>query len=76
MDKDTARAINALSNKINAIDQKLDAYFNHRCDKSDENISVNGGGITEIGDIVSTHDGAIEELAMMVANLAEGGTVQ
>lgn len=72
MDKETAKALNALSRKINAIDEKLDAYFNRRCDKSDDGIAVNNGGITEIGEIISAHDGAIEELAMMVSEMAGG----
>lgn len=70
MNKETARALNALSNKINAIDEKLDAYFNRRCDKSDSEIAVNNGGITEIGDVVSTHDGAIEELAAIISDMS------
>lgn len=70
MDAETAKALNSLSQKINNIDRKLDEYFNHRCDKSDEDISVNNGGITEIGDVVSAHDGAIEELAMLISDLS------
>ena len=42
--------------------QKLNANAN-------EKITVNSGGIDGLADMVATHDGAIEELATMVAEM-------
>ena len=38
---------------------------------ANEKISVNSGGIDGLADMVSTHDGAIEDLATIVAELEE-----
>ena len=56
------KAINDVSQKLDEVMQKLNASAN-------EKISVNSGGIDGLADMVATHDGAIEELATMVAEM-------
>lgn len=47
MDKETAKAINDLSKKINGIETKLDRFFNNRADENKENITVTQNGLVE-----------------------------
>ena len=70
MDAETAKALKSLSEKINAVDRKIDKYFGNRCDQNAEEISVADGGIVEMADIISAHDEAITELATLVSGLS------
>ena len=63
------RAINAVANKVNDVSQKLDEVMQMLNKSANEKISVNSGGIDGLADMVATHDGAIEELATMVAEM-------
>ena len=63
------KAINAVSCKVNDVSQKLDQVMQMLNASANEKISVNSGGIDGLADMVATHDGAIEELATMVAEM-------
>ena len=63
------KAINAVSCKVNDVSQKLDEVMQILNASANEKISVNSGGIDGLADMVATHDGAIEELATMVAEI-------
>ena len=63
------KAINAVSCKVNDVSQKLDEVMQMLNASANEKISVNSGGIDGLADMVATHDGAIEELATMVAEM-------
>ena len=63
------KAINAVANKVNDVSQKLDEVMQMLNNSANEKISVNSGGIDGLADMVATHDGAIEELASMVADM-------
>ena len=63
------KAINAVANKVNDVSQKLDEVMQMLNASANEKISVNSGGIDGLADMVATHDGAIEELATMVAEM-------
>ena len=63
------KAINAVANKVNDVSQKLDEVMQMLNANANEKISVNSGGIDGLADMVATHDGAIEELATMVAEM-------
>ena len=63
------KAINAVANKVNDVSQKLDKVMQMLNNSANEKISVNSGGIDGLADMVATHDGAIEELATIVAEL-------
>ena len=63
------KAINAVSRKVNDVSQKLDEVMQILNASANEKISVNSGGIDGRADMVATHDGAIEELATMVAEM-------
>ena len=65
------KAINAVSRKINDVSQKLDEVMQILNASANEKISVNSGGIDGLADMVATHDGAIEDLATIVAELEE-----
>lgn len=71
MDKETAKAINSLSKKINDIQLQLDRYFGNRCDQNSENIKIDENGLLEVAETVSLHDEAITELAQLVSDLKE-----
>ena len=62
-------AINAVSRKVNGVSQKLDEVMQKLNASANEKITVNSGGIDGLADMVATHDGAIEELATMVAEM-------
>lgn len=72
MDNETAKALNNLSKKINAIQLQLDRYFGIRCDENLENIKMDENGLLEVAETVSLHDDAITELAQLVSDLKEG----
>ena len=63
------KAINAVANKVNDVSQKLDEVMQMLNASANEKISVNSGGIDGLADMVSAHDGAIEDLATIVAEL-------
>ena len=63
------KAINAVSCKVNDVSQKLDEVMQKLNASANEKISVNSGGIDGLADMVSVHDGAIEDLATIVAEL-------
>ena len=63
------KAINAVANKVNDVSQKLDEVMQMLNANANEKISVNSGGIDGLADMVATHDGAIEDLATIVAEL-------
>ena len=63
------KAINNVSNKVNEVSQKLDEVMQALNANANEKITVNSGGIDGLADMVATHDGAIEELATMVAEM-------
>ena len=63
------KAINAVSCKVNDVSQKLDEVMQKLNANANEKITVNSGGIDGLADMVSAHDGAIEELATMVAEM-------
>lgn len=63
------KAINAVSRKVNDVSQKLDEVMQMLNANANEKITVNSGGIDGLADMVATHDGAIEELATMVAEM-------
>ena len=63
------KAINAVSCKVNDVSQKLDEVMQMLNASANEKISVNSGGIDGLADMVDTHDGAIEELATIVAEM-------
>ena len=63
------KAINAVANKVNDVSQKLDEVMQVLNASANEKISVNSGGIDGLADMVSAHDGAIEDLATIVAEL-------
>ena len=71
MDKETAKAINSLSKKINDIQLQLDRYFGNRCNQNSENIKIDENGLLEVAETVSLHDEAITELAQLVSDLKE-----
>ena len=63
------KAINAVANRVNDVSQKLDEVMQIFNASASEKISVNSGGIDGLADMVSAHDGAIEDLATIVAEL-------
>ena len=63
------KAINDVSKRINDVSQKLDEVMQILNASANEKITVNSGGIDGLADMVATHDGAIEELATMVAEM-------
>ena len=63
------KAINAVANRVNDVSQKLDEVMQMLNASANEKITVNSGGIDGLADMVATHDGAIEELATMVAEM-------
>ena len=67
--KEIYQAINEVSNKVNDVSQKLDEVMQMLNANANEKITVNSGGIDGLADMVATHDGAIEELATMVAEM-------
>ena len=63
------KAINNVSKRVNHVSQKLDEVMQILNASANEKISVNSGGIDGLADMVATHDGAIEDLAIIVAEL-------
>ena len=67
--KEIYQAINEVSNKVSDVSQKLDEVMQKLNADANEKITVNSGGIDGLADMVATHDGALEELATMVAEM-------
>ena len=63
------KAINAVANRVNDVSQKLDEVMKMLNNSANQKIAVNSGGIDGLADMVATHDGAIEELVTMVAEM-------
>ena len=63
------KAINGVANRVNDVSQKLDEVIQMLNASANEKITVNSGGIDGLADMVSAHDGAIEDLATIVAEL-------
>ena len=63
------KAINGVANRVNDVSKKLDEVMQIFNASASEKISVNSGGIDGLADMVSAHDGAIEDLATIVAEL-------
>ena len=70
MDAETAKAINAISKKVNDLARRLDEHLGNRCDQNAEEISLADGGIMDMANIISSHDEAITELAAIVSDLS------
>lgn len=68
-DKEIYKAINNVSKKVNDVSQKLDKVMQALNADANEKIAVNSGGIDGLADMTATHDGAIDELATMVAEM-------
>ena len=63
------KAINDVANRVNDVSQKLDEVMQILNASANEKISINSGGIDGLADMVSAHDGAIEDLATIVSEL-------
>ena len=61
------KAINNVSKKVNETSLKLDELIQRINSLTDEKISLNGGGIDDLGSIVAIHDEAIDELANIIS---------
>lgn len=62
-------AINDVSKRINDVSQKLDEVMQMLNANANEKISVNVDGIYGLAEMVASHDGAIEELATLAAEM-------
>lgn len=65
------KAINAVSQKVNEIQKRLDDYLGNRCDANEKSIDITDGGLMDVANILSSHDEAITELASVVSNMSE-----
>ena len=63
------KAINAVSCKVNDVSQKLDEVMQMLNASANEKISVNSGGIDGLAEKVVAHEGGIEDLETIVAEL-------
>ena len=63
------KAINDVANRVNDVYKKLDEVMQMLNASANEKITVNSGGIDGLADMVSAHDGAIEDLATIVSEL-------
>ena len=63
------KAINNVSKKVNDVSQKLDEFIQQLNAQTEEKVLLNSGAVDDIGSVVTTHDEAIEELAIMIAGL-------
>lgn len=72
MDIEVAKALNELSKKINSIQLQLDRYFSMKHEENSADIKLSENGLLDIAEIVSSHDGAIFDLAEVVSALKEG----
>lgn len=63
------KAINRVSNKINEMSEKLDVVMQMLNAESNRKILINGDGIDGLAELVSTHDSALDELAILVSTI-------
>lgn len=73
MDAETAKAINNLSKRMNAMERKLEDFLLAKHEENKLAIETADGGIMDIAEVVSIHDEAIAEIAGAVSGLAEEG---
>jgi hypothetical protein len=71
LNKETLKAINTISKKVNIVEQKLDGYFCKRHSENVESISVNADGIDDLAETTDISASAIDDLADYVAVLEE-----
>lgn len=69
MDKETAKAINTLSKKVNDMVQQLDNVMQMLNADCNSKIKINGNGIDNLGTMISIHDTAIDEIATLISEL-------
>lgn len=69
--RDIYKAINSVSNKINFVESKLDEVIHQLNASCNKKISINGGGIDELGTTIAIHDNAIDELASIINGMGE-----
>ena len=74
MDSEIAKAMNELSRRIFECERTINDYADKLHIASTTNIDTNVSGIKDIAELVSTHDGAIEDLAVEVAKLESQST--
>ena len=72
MDKETAKAINTLSIKLNEITQRLDTFINMRCNNITANNITTDNGLIELANIINEHDKTIKELINEIQNIKGG----
>ena len=63
------KAINRVSNRLNEMSEKLDLVMQMLNAESNRKILINGDGIDDLAELVSTHDSALDELATLVAGI-------
>ena len=63
------KAINRVSNRLNEMSEKLDIVMQMLNAESNRKILINGDGIDDLAELVSTHDSALDELATLVASI-------
>ncbi len=68
MDRETAKAINALSKKMNEIDAKLDRYLSNRCDNTDDEVELQSECLDESAECISELYERIEALEEIIIN--------
>ena len=66
------KAINRVSNRLNEMSEKLDIVMQMLNTESNRKILINGDGIGDLAELVSTHDSALDELATLVAGIGGG----
>lgn len=66
------KAINRVSNRLNEMSEKLDSVMQMLNAESNRKILINGDGIDDLAELVSTHDSALDELATLVAGIGGG----
>jgi hypothetical protein len=71
MDRETAKAINTLSKKVNDMVQKLDKVMQMLNADCNDKININGNGIDDLGTMIAIHDTAIDEMATIISELEE-----
>ena len=72
MDAETAKAINAVSKKVNEITQRLDTFINMRCNNITTYNNITDNGLIELANIINEHDKTIKELINEIQNIKGG----
>jgi hypothetical protein len=68
MDMETAKAINAVSNKVNDMAKRLDDFFNMRADKNAEGVADSQNATCELSEEV---DERITDIEIALCELSE-----